>query len=208
MGFSSLGPESALYQLFHPEGRLGRRLPEGCSHRQFVQWTERLAAGDPWVGQSLQQHLPLWGWRLVYHFTNSGLTFRRYSQQEFESRFGTWNRRSRSHGVGGFYLAKQHQIVIPQTGWSARIVHHELGHVLDRALSSGTTSISTNFWHGFAPSRQGFLSDYAASHPHEYLAVSVEAFLSDPSRELWMERNDPGMHAFLTALFELSGDDG
>ncbi|MBS2033780.1 hypothetical protein JST97_02280 [bacterium] len=166
-----------------------------------------MAGGDAWVALSLQTHLQDWGWRLVFHFSNSGLIFRRYSQLDFENRFGTWNRRSRSHGKGGLYQPKTHEIAVPQTSWRAAILHHELGHVLDRMLSAHKASISTNFWHGFAPTRQGFLSDYAASHPQEYLAVCIEAFLSYPSQALWLERNDPGMHAFLTALFELSGED-
>ena len=87
-------------------------------------------------------------------------------------------------------------------------MHHELGHVLDRMVSSLKSSFSVGLWHGFGPSRHGFLTDYAASHPEEYLAECVEHFLSDDSDRLWLWRNDPGMHAFLEALFQLSSDTG
>lgn len=163
-----------------------------------------MAGGDHWVAHSLREHLPLWGWRLLFHMSNSGLLFRRYPAEEFDRRHGTWNSRSRNTNKAGLYDGQRHEIVVNARHWSGRILHHELGHVLDRMVSSLNTSFSTGLWHGFAPTRNGFLTDYAASHPQEYLAVCLERFLCDDSDALWLERNDPGMHAFLNALFELS----
>ena len=163
-----------------------------------------MADQDGRVYDSLEEHLPLWGWRLLFHLAHSGLVFRRYAPEEFERRYGTWNQRSGKAGKAGVYDSKRHQIAISERYWSGSILHHELGHVLDRMVSPLHTSFSTGLWHGFAPSRAGFLTDYAASHPQEYLAVCLERFLCDDADGLWLERHDPGMHAFLDALFELS----
>lgn len=196
------GPEQALHQLFHPEGRLGRRLPAGPAALSL--WIERMAGGDDWVAHSLQEFLPIWGWRLLFHMSNSGLIFRRYEADEFKRRHGSWSARGRRHALAGLYDHSHHEIVVSAAQWSGRILHHELAHVLDRMVSSLNSSFSVGLWHGFAPSRKGFLTDYAASHPEEYLAVCVERFLWDDGDGLWLERNDPGMHALLEALFQLS----
>jgi hypothetical protein len=196
------GPDQALYQLFHPQGRLGRRLPADSA--ALSRWIERMAGGDDWVADSLLEHLPLWGWRLLFHMSNSGLIFRRYPSEEFDRRYGTWNSRSRNTNKAGIYHAGRNEIVVNARFWHGRILHHEMGHALDRMVSTLNSSFSTGLWHGFASTRSGFLTDYAATHPQEYLAVCLERFLWDDGDALWLERNDPGMHALLTALFELS----
>ena len=152
-------PEQALHQLFHPEGRLGRRLPAGPA--ALPRWIERMAGGDAQIADSLLEFLPVWGWRLLFHMSNSGLIFRRYSDDEFKRRHGSWNARARKHSIAGCYDHSHHQIAIRARHWSGQILHHELGHVLDRMVSSLKSSFSVGLWHGFGPSRHGFLTDYA-----------------------------------------------
>lgn len=163
-----------------------------------------MAEGDEEIARDLQEHLHPWGWRLIFHLTCTGLTFKRYQKAEFDRRVGVWNARSRSFSKAGVYDPKHNQVMVVVQHWSPRILYHEMAHALDRLISVREGSFSSGLWHGFAPTRIDFFSTYAASHPSEYFAVCLERFLCSDSDELWLSRNDPGMHAFLTALFELS----
>ena len=198
----SHGPELILHNLFHPQGRFGRQLPEGCSPSRYRQWMMRLAGGEEDLAVDLQEILEPWGWRLLFHLTRTGISFRILEKEAFDLRTGTWNHRSRSRGIAGIYDPERRQILVADVYWSARVVHHELAHALDPMISHRDSTFSSGLWHGFASTRKGFLSDYAASHPEEYFAVCLENYLNGNGD--WLERNESGLHAFLTALFDLS----
>lgn len=188
--------------LFHPQGRLGRRLASKTSVTNLVWVARSFAPKDAQLAEDMLEVLQCWGPGLLFHFQNSGLKVQRSSPEEFSKREGIWNRRLGRPGKGAIYDASRKLIHLRDDQCLATCLNHELAHVVDELLTTHGWKFSTALWQGFRATRRCFPSNYAASAPDEYLAVSVEHFLG--GQELGIQRNDPQMHRFLTDLFQAS----
>jgi len=116
------------------------------------------------------------------------------------------------HGAhwGGMYRPHRRSVTL-RRDWTPQTALHEMAHALDHSLAAAShvrtrahsPSISPMLWHGFAAERQGFISPYASTNPREYFAESFAAVFADKkSRKL--ASLDPGMHAFASAIVDLS----
>jgi hypothetical protein len=93
----------------------------------------------------------------------------------------------------------EEQIGIP----TSLIAVHELAHAYDHAFSEKHQRVhrlSTQLWNLFSKSRKGFVTSYASTNPAEYFAESVTAYFI-PKRRTLLEKLDPSMFEFLSALF-------
>ena len=108
------------------------------------------------------------------------------------------------NGPQGLYVPHYRGVLL-QPDHSQRTALHEMGHALDHSLGSmhRGSSIAPMLWHGFARERRGFVTEYASRGPVEYFAESFASwFFPESNRKL--KKLDPGMHALVTAVVELS----
>ena len=141
------------------------------------------------------------GWRILALMLRFGIKVEIFPHASYRKRrsvksAGIYSFQQKTVSLDEDYLERPHQ----------SLVHHEMGHALDHLISSLCLQgqcCSTKLWHGFAPQRLAFVTAYAGKNPREYFAESVEAYFQPHSHE-WLRHNDPAMHAFVTALFELS----
>lgn len=141
------------------------------------------------------------GWGVISWLRRFGVKVRVCDADELASPHGPlW---------GGLYRPRFRAITLRE-GWDQSTALHEMAHALDHSLASvcrhrggNSPTIAPMLWHGFASQREDFVSDYAATNPKEYFAESFAAmFFEDDNRHL--ASIDPGMHAFLGAIVDLS----
>lgn len=197
----SIGPGLVLQKLFS-RNPLGKNRDEPITPRRVQSWLADMLRVDhcPRARVLYFANAPLLGWRL--------LALLRRSKVEVEFLKGADYRGRRRQNTSALYFPRRRLISInaDQLSPTGSTIFHEFGHAIEYLINRvclRNHSVSTMLWHGFAPERKAFVTDYAQTKPREYFAESVTAFFFAPEWA-WMQKHDPGMAAFVQALFELS----
>lgn len=176
--------------------------PEGPERSTVRGWLKEMLVASP-SGEATERYLndaePI-GWRLIRLLKRLKIRVEIVSEREY-------NKKRRK---GSTYLLHHYRLVLLNENdlelENESVTRHELGHALDYMiahLSLRGKPASALLHLGFQEDRKSFVTPQAATKPLEYFAESVEAYFKPHSR-VWLEHNDPGMHAFLRAMFELS----
>ncbi|MGE0494696.1 MAG: hypothetical protein AB7S38_36135 [Vulcanimicrobiota bacterium] len=187
-----------LFMAWNPAGR--KRRLERVRDDELEEWLLGFLLGphdEDARHQFLQEMYPI-GWRLIGLLRRFGVR----AQIREDDRY---------HRPGaGHYSHERKTIVLPRRQLGRdddySVVRHEVGHAIEHlitALCNQNGPISELLWRGFASQRTGFVSEYAQTDPEEYFAESVEGYFHEEGHEV-LRTEDPGMFAFLDALFGTS----
>ena len=197
-----LSPGGILQNLFLKWKPTGKNAVQGATPQDLRRWLKRMIeeSSSSQGSARFAQEGRDFGWRLLGLMARFGVRVQILTPAEYRKRQGVT--------TAGKYVPQYKTVVFHEEYLENQVglVHHEMGHALDHLISSlclRGNCCSTSLWHGFAEQRQGFVTDYAKKNPREYFAESVEAYFR-PDQNWLLMREDPGMHAFVTALFELS----
>lgn len=197
-----VSPGGILQSLFLKWKPTGKNAVQGATHQDVRRWLKRMVeeSCNPHGSAKFVQDSRDFGWRVLALMARFGIRIQILDPMEYRKRQGITS--------AGKYCPRYKTVVFHEEYLADQVglVQHEMGHALDHLISSlclRGNCCSTLLWHGFAQQRQGFVTDYAKKNPREYFAESVEAYFRSDQKWL-LHREDPGMHAFLQALFELS----
>lgn len=197
-----VSPGGILQSLFLKWKPTGKKAVQGATPQDTRFWVKQMVqeSCSPQGTARFVRESQDFGWRILGLMARFGIRAQILSPAEYHKRQGITS--------AGRYCPTYKTVVFHEDHLENEIglVHHEMGHALDHLISSlclKGNCCSTLLWHGFQHQRQGFVTDYATKNPREYFAESVDAYFRGDRRWL-LQREDPGMQAFLQALFELS----
>lgn len=157
---------------------------------------------DQQYKRALADDLEPLGWGLVSWLRRFNVSVRVVSPEQLSNpRHGPfWS---------GLYRPEFKSVTLRED-WRSSTAIHEMGHAIEHSLGCVCSmrggrrpSIAPMLWHGFAKQRSGFVSDYAGTNPAEYFAESFAAVFDDRKSQK-LASVDPGMHAFMAAIVDLS----